>query len=139
MLPGLVASGSSLIGLTKSTLRKTLGRTHATMESLQTIIVEIEALLNDHPLTHSSPDIDDPEPITPSHLLHSRRITTLPHVTTEDDEIADPNFRDTSHIKHRSRVHAVIIKHLWNRWKHEYLTVLRETHRTTSNRSILVT
>ena len=67
---------------------------HATMESLQTIIVEVEALLNDRPLTHSSPDIGDPEPITPSHLLNGRRITTLPHVTTEDDEIADPNFGD---------------------------------------------
>ena len=103
------------------------------MESLQTIIVEIEALLNDRPLTHSSPDLDDPEPIMPSHLLHGRRITTLRHVATEDDEIADPNFGDTSHIKHRARMHTVIIKHFWNRWKHEYLTALRETHRTTGN------
>ena len=104
-----------LIGLTKSTLRKTLGRMHATMESLQTIIVEVEALLNDRPLTHSSPDICDPEPITPSHLLSA----TLPHVTTKDDEIADPNFGDTS-----------LIKHFWNRWRHEYLT---EIHKTSGN------
>lgn len=122
-----------LIGLTKSTLRKTLGRTHATMESLQTIIVEVEALLNDCPLTHSSPDISNPEPITPSHLLHGRRITTLPHVTTEDDEIADPNFGDTSQVRYRARVHAVIIKHFWNRWRHEYLTALRETYKITGN------
>lgn len=122
-----------LIGLTKSTLRKILGRTHATMESLQTIIVEVEGLLNDRPLTHSSPDIGDPEPITPAHLLHGRRITTLPHVITEDDEIADPNFGDTSQIRYRARVHAVIIKQFWNRWRHEYLTALRETHKTTGN------
>jgi len=56
-----------LIGLTKSALKKTLGRTHATLESLQTVIVEIEALLNDCPLTHVSPDIRGQEPITPSH------------------------------------------------------------------------
>ena len=42
-----------LIGLTKSTLKKILGRTHATLESLQTIIVEVEALLNDRPLTYA--------------------------------------------------------------------------------------
>ena len=77
--------------------------------------------------------IGDPEPITPSHLLHGRRITTLPHVTTEDDEIADPNFGDTLQIRYRARVHAVIIKHFWNRWRHEYLTALRETHKTTGN------
>ena len=38
-----------LIGLTKSTLKKILGRAHATLESLQTIVVEVEALLNDRP------------------------------------------------------------------------------------------
>jgi len=48
-----------LIGLTKNTLKKTLGRTHATLESLQTIIVEVEALLNDCPITYVSSDIDD--------------------------------------------------------------------------------
>ena len=93
----------------------------------------MEALLNDCPLTHSSLDIGDPEPITPSHLLHGRRITTLLHVTTEDDEIADPNFGDTSQVRYRARVHAVIIKHFWNRWRHEYLTPLRETHKTTGD------
>ena len=102
------------------------------MESLQTIIVEVEGLLNDRPLTHSS-DIGDPGPITPSHLLHGRRITTLPHVTTEDDEITDPDFGDASQIRYRAKVHAVIIKQFWNRWRHEYLTALRETHRTTCN------
>ena len=38
-----------LIGLTKSTLKKILGHTHATLESLQTIEVEVEAELNNRP------------------------------------------------------------------------------------------
>ena len=46
-----------LIGLTKLTPKKILGRAHATLES---------ALLNDRPLTYVSSDIDDPESITPS-------------------------------------------------------------------------
>ena len=122
-----------LIGLTKSSLKKTLGRTHATVESLQTIVVEVEALLNDCPLTYSSSDIGDPEPITPSHLLHGRRITTLSHTRVKDDEIKDPDFGDVSAVKHRARVHAIIIKHFWRRWRNEYLTALRETHKTTGN------
>ena len=119
-----------LIGLTKSCLKKTLGRTHATMESLQTIVVEVEAHLNNRPLTYSSSDIGDPEPITPSHLLHGRRITTLPHTRVE---IKDPDFGDASAVKHRARVHATIIKHFWSRWRNEYLTALRETHKSTGN------
>ena len=117
-----------LIGLTKTTLKKTLGRTHATLESLQTIVVEIEAILNDRPLTYVSSDARDPEPITPSHLPHGRRIVALPHSTTED-EIQDPDFGDNSEIRGRAKKQAHIIKHFQSRWKSEYLTALREAHR----------
>ncbi|XP_065894153.1 uncharacterized protein [Dysidea avara] len=122
-----------LIGLTKSTLKKTLGRTHATLESLQTITVEVEAILNDRPLTYVSPDISDLSPITPSHLLHGRRIVKLPHTTVQEDEICDPNYMNGPEVRHRAKRQAIIIQHFENRWKSEYLTVLRETHRVTGN------
>jgi hypothetical protein len=66
-----------LIGFTKTVLKKVLGRAHVTFSCLQTIIVEIEAVLNDRPLTSS--DIEDEESLKPSHLLYGRRITFLPH------------------------------------------------------------
>jgi len=122
-----------LIGLTKSTLKKTLGRTCATLESLQTIVIEVEALLNDRPLTYVSSDVSDLEPITPSHLLQGRRITTLPYSKVEDDEVTDPDFGDDSQIRHRAKTQAIVVKHFWSRWRHEYLTALRETHRKTGN------
>ena len=87
------------MGLTKSSLKKTLGCNYATLESLQTIIVEIEALLNDRPLTHVSPDLRDPEPITPAVLLCGKKITTLPHCTVELDELDDPDFGDVSDLR----------------------------------------
>ena len=49
-----------LIGLTKLTLKKVLGRAFTTLNSLQTIIVEIEAILNDRPLTYVPTDANDP-------------------------------------------------------------------------------
>jgi len=121
-----------LIGLTKTSLKKTLGRTYATLESLQTMVVEIEAHLNDRPFTYVSSDVDDPEPITPSHLLHGRRIVTLPHSAAED-EIHDPNFGDTSEVRSRANKQAHIIRHFQSRWKTEYLTALREAHRIRGN------
>ena len=42
---------------------------HISLQMLQTIIVEVEALLNDRPLTYISLDPKDPEPLMPSHLL----------------------------------------------------------------------
>ena len=55
-----------LIGLTKKAIKKTLGRAHVTLASMQTIIVEIEVHLNNRPLTFVSSDLDEPEPLTPS-------------------------------------------------------------------------
>ena len=66
-----------LIGVMKSSLKKVLGRTFATLSTIQTIIVEIEGILNDRPLTCISSDVKDPEPLTPAHLLYGRRITSL--------------------------------------------------------------
>ena len=110
-----------LIGLTKTVLKKVLGRAHVTLSSLQTIIVEIEAVLNDRPLTYVSSDIEDEEPLTPSHLLYGQRITSLPHPIVEDDEINDPNFGNISEITTTAQIQALILQHFWSRWKAEYL------------------
>jgi hypothetical protein len=129
-----------LIGLTKTVLKKVLGRGHVTLSSLQTIIVEIEAVLNDRPLTYVSSDIEDEEPLTPSHLLYGRRITSLPHPIVEDDEINEPNFGNMSEITRRAQIQALILQHFWSQWKAEYLTSLREFHKTTgkNNQTIRV-
>ena len=123
------------MGLTKLALKKTLGRTYATLESLQTIVVEIEALLNDRPLTDVSPDLRDPEPITPAHLLYGKRLTTLPHCGLKLFELdrVDPDYGSVSDLRKRVRAQATIVKQFWIRWKREYLTALRETHKVTGN------
>ena len=117
-----------LVGLTKTSLKKVLGRASVDLVTLQTIVTEIEAILNDRPLTYVSPSIDDFDPLTPSHLLYGRRITSLPHPDVEDDELDDPTYgNDVELRKNASRV-AIIIKHFWQRWKQEYLTSLRTFH-----------
>jgi len=59
-----------LIGLTKSTIKKVLGRAAVNLCTLQTIVLEVEAILNDCPLTYVSFDIKDEEALTPMHLLY---------------------------------------------------------------------
>ena len=75
-----------LIGLSKTAIKKVLGRRHVSLSILETINVEIEATLNDRPLTFVSSEFGDPEPLTPAHLLHGRRITCLPYELVEMDE-----------------------------------------------------
>ena len=71
------------MGLTKSALKKNLGRRHISLILLETVIVEIEAVINDRPLIFISSELGDVEPLTPAHLLHGRRITYLPHTPTK--------------------------------------------------------
>ena len=122
-----------LIGLTKNALKKVLGRAQITLPELQTIIVEIEAILNDRPLTYVSTDIDDEEALTPSHLLYGRRITSLPHEKVDDEEINDPDYGNSNEITKRAKRQALLLQHFRNRWKTEYLTSLREFHKTTGD------
>ena len=58
-----------LIGLTKTTLKKVLGRARITYDELCAVVTEVESVLNDRPLTLISSDVNDETPLTPSHLL----------------------------------------------------------------------
>jgi len=118
-----------LIGLTKMAIKKTLGRAHINLMTLQTIVAEVEMILNDRPLTYVSGDLSDPEPLTPAHLLHGRRLTRLPHELTTVEDLQDPSYQEAEKIKRDAKTQAILLQHFAKRWRHEYLTSLREFHR----------
>jgi len=117
--------------MVKMTLKKTLGRAFVTLNVLQTTIVEVEAVLNDRPLTYLSSTTGDPEPLTPTHLLYGRRIVSLPHPDVEDDETSDPDYHSAEQLRNKVDRQDILLKHFQFRWRKEYLTSLREVHRTT--------
>jgi len=120
-----------LIGLTKMAVKKTLGRAHVNLVTLQTVIAEVEATLNDRPLTYISDDNSDPEPLTPAHLLHGRRLVRLPHERSTIEELNDPSYLDADQLRRDAKKQSILLEHFTNRWKHEYLTSLREFYRPT--------
>ena len=81
------------------------------LSSLQALVVEIEAHLNNRPLIYVTSDLDEPDPLTPSH--HCKRIiNTLPHPTISQDEITDDDYC-TGHTLHL-KLSTKAIKHkLW--------------------------
>ena len=118
-----------LVAVTKQALKKTLGRSFVTLPILETIVVEVEATINDRPLTYVSSDVADVEPLTPAHLLYGKRMTSLPH--SYDDETEDPDYPvSESQMRKRLTNHARLLQHFQTRWKREYLTSLREFHKT---------
>ena len=46
-----------LIGMTKNVLKKTLGRSLVTLNELNTLVVEVEAVINDRPITYVPSDV----------------------------------------------------------------------------------
>ena len=122
-----------LIGMTKTVIKKVLGRARINLTALQTLVTEIEAVHNHRPLTYLSSDVNDLEPLTPDHLVYGRRVTSLPYPHVDDDEIEDPNFMDYCEARKRAKSQALHLKHFESRWKRQYLTSLREFHKNTGN------
>ena len=122
-----------MIGLTKAAIKKTLGRAHVSLLVLQTIVVEVELILNNRPLTYLSDDVQDPEPLTPSHILYERMLTNLPHELVSQEHLQDPSYDEISQLDKAARFQLLLLTHFPTCWKQEYLTSLREFHRTSGN------
>ena len=63
-----------------------------TENELNTLLTEVESITNDRPLTYSVED--DVTAITPSHLLHGRIVSLLPHQEYTDD----PDWRPSEDV-----------------------------------------
>ena len=120
-----------LIKSTKRCLRKMTGRSRLSLDELQTLLVEVESILNSRPILYvSAGEVE--EPLTPSHLLMGRRILSLPDNLTA---IADPDDSEfntllsSTELETRLKRLSESLNYFWSRWRDEYLAELRETHR----------
>ena len=110
-----------MVKVVKQPLKKTVGRTTLNYDELQTTMVEIEAIVNARPLTYVYDDEESiSTPLTPSHLLNGRRITSAP--SNQHFEVVSVNKTLTKRAKH----HQLLLHQFTKRWQHEYLLSLRE-------------
>lgn len=86
-------------------------------EGFHTVLCEIEAILNDRPITKLSDDPNDLEALTPNHLLKMKGKPVLP-----------PGLFDKSELYSKRRWKQVqyICDLFWRRWTSEYLPLLQE-------------
>ena len=88
------------------------------------MLLETEGILNSRPLTYVYDEIGY-QPLTPSHLLHGRRLPFLAgNLEFNVDAVEDA----ATHTK-RFCYLVKTLNHFSSRWKQEYLTDLREFHR----------
>lgn len=109
---------------TKHHLKRVIGNANLTFEELNTLLIQVEAILNSRPLFPISSDPNDLYPLTPAHFLVGKILTSVP----------DPDVRQISENR-LSRYQRVqqLVQHFWSRWNKEYVTELQQRHRWKTN------
>lgn len=107
----------------KRCLKKPIGSGRSTYEELSTVLTEIEAVVNNRPLSYVGDDSID-ESITPSHLFCGRRI----NLTADGEGVKMNPFTDVN-ITKRAKLMENIVDFFWKRWGKKYLIDLREHHK----------
>lgn len=121
-----------LIGIMKISMKKVIGSSLLSLVELQTIVVQLEAKMNDRPLTYISSDSEDLQPLTPSMLLLGFRLTDFP-ATLDPQEIVDPTYLSNDRLCKRKKYVELLVMKFHKRWQMEYLTSLRENYNFVSD------
>lgn len=118
-----------MIGVTKRMLQKVVGRQLLTSQELYTTLTQIEAGINDRPLTSATVTTgNDPCPITPSHLIYGRRLTSIPVYNPENEDDYKPTTLTADIARKRLGQLTKLFDQFWTKFQKEYFLVLRDRH-----------
>lgn len=104
----------------KTHLYRVMNNQSFTFEQLNSILCQIEAILNSRPLSPMSSDPSDLNPITPSHFLMGKSLITVP-----DPDVTTLNTKRLNTYQHIQQ----IIQHVWQRWSKEYVAELQKRYK----------
>jgi len=105
----------------KELLRKELQQSKLNYDQMLTLLLEIESIINNRPITYVYPK--DLEPcVTPNHLLYGRKLSFTALKAATQTLTTGPE---------RDQV-VKVIQHFWERWRREYVVNLREHHKLES-------
>lgn len=113
-----------MVRTVKVALRKTLGKSSLTIDQLQTLLTEIEGMVNSRPITYVGSEAEEPEALTPAHFLLGKRISSLPSVRLHFDS----NISSRKCLINAFNYREKLMRSFWSRWKNEYLLNLRSAH-----------
>lgn len=104
----------------KHLLVKMMRQESLNFEDFNTIIIQIESILNSRPLTPLSSDPNDMQALTPAHFLIGRHMSSIP-----EPDLTDIKATRLSRWQHLNRLH----QSFWNRWCKEYLSTLQQRYK----------
>ena len=119
-----------LIQTVKRTLKKVIGRSCLCFEELNTLLVEVEGIVNARPLTYLYYDLDGTNlALTPSHLVNDHRLQNTSN--SSHFEIVSTHKPLTC----RSQYQKSLLNQFTETWRKDYLLSLRKTHAASSRKN----
>jgi len=107
----------------KRCLRKSIGRTSLNFDELNTLLIEVESVINSRPLTYVHDDVESISyALCPSDLVSGRRISNT--LNEAYYEIISTHETLTRRMKH----HRILIRQFTKCWRNSCLLNLREQH-----------
>lgn len=107
----------------KTHLYRVIGNQLLTYEELQTVLVQIECIMNSRPLSVITSD-PDPEVITPAHFLMSTPLRYLPASSLSDT---------CKNLVRRKLLLDSMVNSYWKKWHIEYLHTLQTRQKWQNN------
>ena len=108
-----------LVRSTNHCLKKMVGRSRLSLNELNTVLAEVETIINSRPLSYIlSEDLE--EPLTPSHLLTGRRILSLPDRLVPSRDSIDEEFMlasTSNQLKNWVKRLSNALNYFWIRWR----------------------
>ena len=109
-----------LVGLVKSCIKKIISRARLSFEELNTVIVDVEGLLNGCPLTYLS-DEKYCSSLTLNHLTYGRSLFNSSKGVSSEISVSIDYQKIVQH-------HVAVTKHFKQGFINKYLTALQEGH-----------
>ena len=105
------------MAVVKAPLRRVLRKSLLALNELSTILLEIEHVVNDRPITYVA-GVDEPPPLTPNMLAGSQ----IGRVDIQEESIS--HCGANRRIQYLEQLRDALTK----RWEQEYITALRSHH-----------
>ncbi|GFV52642.1 integrase catalytic domain-containing protein [Trichonephila clavipes] len=101
-------------------LYRTLVNSKITFEEFETIIIQIEGILNSRQLVPLSDNINEYEVLTPGHFIIGRPVSAIP-----EPAILDISDNRLSRWQYTTKC----VQTIWKRWKNDYLNHLQQRNK----------
>ncbi len=117
-----------MIGVVKQLLRSVLGSARVNNEELETLLCDVESVVNSRPLTYVSEDPDELSPLTPNSFILSKGMSYLPDVDVVEREQFQARYRNLQQCREELR----------SRFQKEYLALLVSHGKSPRSRKVRV-